>query len=228
MINSEHVDILKKITFVSDCLKDCGEMKIDTYQFKLNNLIKEKGKFAYVLKVLNIAFETFTPISSSYEPKELNILFGCKVDFKTIYFLTYIFKEIFGDEAFDLYILYQTKPNDTTTEIVIGSYFRRHEKFANQSRFIRPNEILKINVENVSLKEFSIMFPNEFPNENSNEKCNKNTADGDDHDNDSYDDDTYDGLPYRSGDPRHDRNENPWIDVFGEGDEAETAYWNTD
>jgi hypothetical protein len=23
-------------------------------------------------------------------------------------------------------------------------------------------------------------------------------------------------------------NENPWVDVFGEGEEAETAYWNTD
>ena len=33
--------------------------------------------------------------------------------------------------------------------------------------------------------------------------------------------------PYMQGDPRHDRQENPWIDVFGEGDEAETAYWNT-
>lgn len=34
--------------------------------------------------------------------------------------------------------------------------------------------------------------------------------------------------PYMIGDPRYDRNENPWIDVFGEGDEAEAAYWNTD
>lgn len=32
---------------------------------------------------------------------------------------------------------------------------------------------------------------------------------------------------YIIGDPRYDKNENPWIDVFGEGDEAETAYWNT-
>ena len=28
--------------------------------------------------------------------------------------------------------------------------------------------------------------------------------------------------------PAHDPSENPWIDVFGPGDEAETAYWNTD
>lgn len=26
----------------------------------------------------------------------------------------------------------------------------------------------------------------------------------------------------------HGHDENPWIDVFGPGDEAETAYWNTD
>lgn len=47
--------------------------------------------------------------------------------------------------------------------------------------------------------------------------------------NDLDDNDHYnDNEPYMIGDPRHDRNENPWIDVFGEGDEAETAYWNTD
>ena len=28
--------------------------------------------------------------------------------------------------------------------------------------------------------------------------------------------------------PSHDPGENPWIDVFGEGDEADAAYWNTD
>jgi hypothetical protein len=30
------------------------------------------------------------------------------------------------------------------------------------------------------------------------------------------------------GDPRHDSDENPWIDVFGEGEEAEDAYRNTE
>ncbi|MEZ4921850.1 MAG: hypothetical protein R2780_01650 [Crocinitomicaceae bacterium] len=38
----------------------------------------------------------------------------------------------------------------------------------------------------------------------------------------------HDNEPYMIGDPRYDSAENPWIDVFGEGDEAETAYWNTD
>lgn len=33
--------------------------------------------------------------------------------------------------------------------------------------------------------------------------------------------------PYMMGDPRYDRGANPWIEVFGEGDEAEDAYWNT-
>ena len=33
---------------------------------------------------------------------------------------------------------------------------------------------------------------------------------------------------YTQGDSRYDRNENPWINVFGYGEEAETAYWNTD
>lgn len=30
------------------------------------------------------------------------------------------------------------------------------------------------------------------------------------------------------GNPACDPGENPWIEVFGPGEEAETAYWNTD
>ena len=33
---------------------------------------------------------------------------------------------------------------------------------------------------------------------------------------------------YSYKNPAHDPDENPWIDVFGPGDEAEAAYWNTD
>ena len=32
---------------------------------------------------------------------------------------------------------------------------------------------------------------------------------------------------YDHNNPAHKSSENPWIDVFGPGDEAETAYWNT-
>lgn len=38
-------------------------------------------------------------------------------------------------------------------------------------------------------------------------------------DNDGYDNSYYE---------RKSCSENPWVDVFGEGEEAETAYWNTD
>jgi hypothetical protein len=33
---------------------------------------------------------------------------------------------------------------------------------------------------------------------------------------------------YNYNNPAHNPSQNPWIDVFGPGDEAETAYWNTD
>ncbi len=33
--------------------------------------------------------------------------------------------------------------------------------------------------------------------------------------------------PIMDGDPRRDRRINPWIDEYGEGDDAEIAYWNT-
>jgi len=37
----------------------------------------------------------------------------------------------------------------------------------------------------------------------------------------------YNDKVYRVDDPANDPNQNPWIEVFGEGEEAETAYWNT-
>jgi hypothetical protein len=33
---------------------------------------------------------------------------------------------------------------------------------------------------------------------------------------------------YDYSNPSHNPSDNPWIDVFGPGDEAEAAYWNTD
>ena len=33
---------------------------------------------------------------------------------------------------------------------------------------------------------------------------------------------------YDYSNPAHNPSENPWIDAFGPGDEAESAYWNTD
>lgn len=33
---------------------------------------------------------------------------------------------------------------------------------------------------------------------------------------------------YDRNNPAHNPSENPWIEIFGPGDEAETAYWNTD
>lgn len=38
----------------------------------------------------------------------------------------------------------------------------------------------------------------------------------------------YADWDYDPSNPAHDPQENPWIDILGPGDEAETAYWNTD
>jgi len=37
----------------------------------------------------------------------------------------------------------------------------------------------------------------------------------------------YKDKVYRVDDPASDPNQNPWIEVFGEGEEAKAAYWNT-
>ncbi len=53
--------------------------------------------------------------------------------------------------------------------------------------------------------------------------------DEDDYDEDDYSEDDYDDSMDMIGQEwRHDSSVNPWIDVYGPGEEAEAAYWNTE
>ena len=66
-----------------------------------------------------------------------------------------------------------------------------------------------------------------------------NFEDEDDYDEDDYNEDDYDEDNYNENDYddsmdmigeewKHDSSVNPWLDVYGPGDEAEAAYWNTE
>lgn len=87
-----------------------------------------------------------------------------------------------------------------------------------------PNKVVERNEKN----SFVILSFIDFLKNNENLFANDESED--EHYDDDYENDYdyEDSEPYMSGDPRYDSDENPWIDVFGEGDEAETAYWNTD
>lgn len=228
MLNKEQISTLKTIAFASDCLRNLGELDFSIYSFKLNSLLYNSEKIAYALKVLNIETEIYTPENS--EPDETNLCIGSNIDLKVVYFFVYLFKELF-DDSIDIYISYATNPDDRPTKMLLGSYITRNKDYTNISKPITPVEILSLNITNMSWEDFSNIFPNEsYDSSGKSTYTVSETSQYDNYDedynshNDYYDDDE----PYMAGDPRYDRDENPWIDVFGPGDEAETAYWNTD
>lgn len=89
----------------------------------------------------------------------------------------------------------------------------------------KGNPLFSLNKESKELKDFIDQLRNNaelFVNGKFNESSLNEFSPREREDYSSYDE------PIQKGDPRYDRNENPWIDVFGPGEEAETAYWNTD
>ncbi|MBC6490665.1 hypothetical protein ACFSQD_16940 [Flavihumibacter stibioxidans] len=230
MLSKDQISTLKSIAFVSDCLQNLGDLDFKAHSFKLNSLLYNSEKIAYALKVLNVDTEIYTPDNT--EPEEINVCIGCSVDIKVIYFFTYLFKELFDTEI-DIYISYATNPDDRPNKMIIGSYVTREKNFTNITKAISPSEILSLSVSNMNWEEFSSLFPNENYDVSGkstySQQQSRHHGDYDDYDDSYHENDYYDyDEPYMAGDPRYDRDENPWIDVFGPGDEAETAYWNTD
>ncbi|MFT4247793.1 MAG: hypothetical protein QM581_07110 [Pseudomonas sp.] len=230
MLNKDQILILKNIAFVSDCLQNLGDLDFSAYSFKVNTLAFNSEKTLYAFRVLNIEPEIYTPDNN--EPEEVNVCIGSNFDIKTIYFFAYLFKELYDNEI-DIYISYATKPEDRPNKMIFGSYITREKDFTNISRAIIPSEILSLNIHNMDWEEFSNIFPNENYDEGGKSTYpvqeSSHYSDYDDYEDDYYHNNYYDDdEPYMAGDPRYDRDENPWIDVFGPGDEAETAYWNTD
>ena len=73
------------------------------------------------------------------------------------------------------------------------------------------------------IEKFQLWEPNKIEEEHYD-----NDYENDFHQNWSEEDLEMGDWNYNPMNPAHDPSENPWIDVFGPGDEAETAYWNTD
>jgi hypothetical protein len=91
-------------------------------------------------------------------------------------------------------------------------------------RRIKPNFSLSETAENKRLEKIQT-----WESEQKTEDEYYDFEDNDDyHQHYSQEDLEMGDWDYDPMNPAHNPSENPWIDVFGPGDEAETAYWNTD
>lgn len=83
-------------------------------------------------------------------------------------------------------------------------------KFSNDSTEKQNEEVDKINIQS----KMRDQFIDDFDNVDRNRKWDEEDLEFNDWNNDRMN-------------PAHNPSENPWIEVFGQGEEAEAAYWNT-
>ena len=137
-------------------------------------------------------------------------------------------------EAFERYDNFCLERNRLNTEIELLN--NREQKYW----ALDPIEIkvlLNIKKEQLSSNLDSVEDIIEyFENFDEGENLKKDDLDDEDEYEDEIEDDLHRKIKYNiiSDSNSNDwasyksRDENPWVDVFGPGDEAETAYWNTD
>lgn len=196
-------------------------------QITLSNQIRFYGRICKLLKKNEIPFQTSYPLDP---PKRFDLHFGSDVNFQDLYIIVAIL------ENFGLQSIFLT--SNISNEICIGSYITEccEEERRDVSQGVDVGEFLKTSF-SATIEEVII---EKFPHSAVDEKRNISSYDIESdylHDDSEYDDlddsyysenSNYNSDEYFSGDIRTDSNENPWIDVFGPGEEAETAYWNTD
>jgi hypothetical protein len=226
-----NIEVLKKLTFIADLTKKLEPFLFEDIEIRINTLLEKSDDVIYAFQVLKIPFTPYEPESKN-APEEINVNFGCEIGVNVIYLLTYILKEVFND-TLDVYIDYATEPEGREKKAMVGTYLTKEKNFTNISGPIALFEILRLDITNTGWKEFRSLFPN---NNYSDDGTCTYIQDEFEH-SDDYDDyhRTYGqeelqmaDWDYDATSPAHDQNENPWIDVFGPGDEAESAYWNTD
>jgi len=179
------------------------ELKVNTEIYFFNRLVKLFEK--YQIKHTEYTFSVDCP-------NRFDLHFGRRTDFQDLYIIVAILR-IFGLQS----VFYSYEDD---CEVVIGSYITEYGRKLAVSQGMLVDEFLSFPFF-LTTKEF--LFET-FGNEDIGE------VDKEEDDNNNDYDDSFDNNDesFMVGDPRYDSNENPWIDVFGYGDEAETAYWNTD
>jgi hypothetical protein len=119
---------------------------------------------------------------------------------------------------------FSSKRNKLLDEINILTNLQFKEKEFDQIILRKKNEIDEL------MTEYEIAIQQFEPNLLYGDDYDENSL------NDDYEDDYEDEIEVNNNDDSnynqaewsHYTADNPWRDVFGDGDEAETAYWNTD
>ena len=204
---------------------------------QVNSLIPQLERIKKFMQHCNILFSVYTPDSA--EPLRFDIHFGKQVEFMDLYIITAILKN------FGLQSVFFT--NETHNIILIGSYITQCDSRKDPSLGIEVDELLKLPF----YASTSDLLANHFSNDPEYEQYLGNDhfeVPGEYYSELEDDDDGYQGY-YGNADPHHkhwdefelslgdwdydpmneahDPGNNPWIDVFGPGEEAEMAYLNT-
>ena len=166
MLNSNEIQILKKVAFVADVLQRYGEVDTSKTQLKINSLIPRGEELGYALKVLNFEYETYTPERTA-SLDGLSVTFNYEIDFRLIYYLVYLLKELYGDDEVNIFLTYTS----LSQTIKFGSYISSKETYTNISRVIKPSEIVCLNIERLRQTKFLRLFPN--LNYNEHKSCFK-------------------------------------------------------
>ncbi|MEY4570822.1 MAG: hypothetical protein RLZ10_15 [Bacteroidota bacterium] len=153
-----NLELLKKLIFIADITKSLELIYFENLEIRVNTLLEKSQEVLYSLNVLNIPYKEFTPEKGNI-PKEINVCFGVEVELKVVCLLTYILKEIYGDE-FDLYISYANQPKGREKEIILGTYILKNYAFTNISESIPPTDFLTYSFKNVNWEELKSNFPN--------------------------------------------------------------------
>lgn len=159
-------------------LKDLGLEDFPNISVALNGRCDESYKISYILScfssfnikcdLLHRPKENGKP--DEYDLYEINVLIGHDNDLRTIYFIAFLLKNIYGNEEVDIYISYSTMPIDERKLICIGSYLMKCPNKINISRPIRLDEILEMNINNTESLKLNELFPNINPH-SSGECC---------------------------------------------------------
>lgn len=152
------LNLLKRLVFIAEITSDLNVVNFHNQKIVLNNLLKNYRQVAYALQVLKIPFTLDEPDRIN-RLTEVNVSFGCEVKLPYIYRLTFVLKEICGDDL-DIYIRYPSTPDKAKNEIIIGSFITKSEDWINISAPISPNEILKLDIRNMTSEDFCNIFPN--------------------------------------------------------------------
>lgn len=189
---------------------------------RINSKIKYFERISKMFSAFGISYESYTPVSDI--PKRFDLHFGREIDFQDLFILVGILKN------FGLQSIFYT--GDCDNQLVIGSYITECEENQEINEGITVDEILNLPF-SLTTKEFLNRCYNmdtdlvdEFDFDELD--VEDEYLDDDPHNNHWEDSELYMGdWEYDQMNPAHCPSENPWIDVFGPGDEAETAYWNT-